>query len=379
MAKGHSANIENGNTSIELVSKDGPIPINIMMQEGVKALTKILSNQLQDGKGFENGDHSMQFVIRNKTDKKTPQGTKNGKVEELEDEDIVEIDNHSNYHVHSNVTGHDLVLDENEVDKFLEEKFPDPELHINGEEAEIIFDYERQGLEDVPEGIGKKISEMIESVLPGSFSTDVHGRLHAVVNGNELNITEEGSSDIESHDILVDSNIDNGAVPTYRMTLDDERGEDPGERVDMLEGHMNGIHENNDSYYDHDHDHNHEDGYCPHHYRQHQHSLNDQQSPSAFRNQHYLDYDYGEVQRREMRNGVSEPPNFAMLLDAKQPMCMFCEYYMVFGEPPKNMIKWYNKAYGYRRMPMNGNANNEHHHHHNHMEDQQNSHRKRSR
>ena len=390
MAKGRSITDDNGNTSIELVSKDGPIPINIMMQEGVKALTKILSNQLHDGKGFESGDHSMQFVIRNKNGKgksSTISVDSNGtRMEEIDDEDIVEIDNQSNYHVHSNTTGRDLVLNENEVDKFLEEKFPDPELHINGEEAEIIFDYERQDLEDVPEGIGKKISEMIESVLPGSFSTDVHGRLHAVVNGNELNITEEGNSDMDTHDMIIEDHREstghrnNGAAPTYRMSMDDERGEDPGERVDMLESQMSGHHDDNEAYYDQDHhDHNHEDGYCPHHYRQHHH---EQQNPSVFRNQHYLDFDYNEVQSRVSRtpSGAKPIPNFALLLDSKKPMCMFCEYYMVFGEPPKNMIKWYNKTYGYRRVPMNGGNNNEHrHHHHNHMEHQQDSQRKRNR
>lgn len=62
-----SANQSNGttNASVEVVSENGPMPINVMMQEGVKALTKILSNQLQDRQAFHNAPHAMQFVIRN--------------------------------------------------------------------------------------------------------------------------------------------------------------------------------------------------------------------------------------------------------------------------------------------------------------------------
>ncbi|CAI4742014.1 ADM_collapsed_G0046790.mRNA.1.CDS.1 [Saccharomyces cerevisiae] len=40
------------NASVEVLSEDGPMPINVMMQEGVKALTKILSNQLQGQTSF---------------------------------------------------------------------------------------------------------------------------------------------------------------------------------------------------------------------------------------------------------------------------------------------------------------------------------------
>lgn len=353
----------NGSASIELVSKDGPIPINIMMQEGVKALTKILSNQLQEGKHFENADHAMQFVIKNNANKKSPTKEEfQRQVEDLDEEDIVEIDNQSNYHVHSNLTGQDLVLDENAVDKFLEEKFPDPELHINGDEAEIIFDYEQHGLGDVTEGIGKKISEMIESVLPGSFSADVHGRLHAVVNGNELNITEEGISDDDLHRDLYDSNVVNGngqAAPTYHMAMDDERGEDPGERIGMLESHMDHGPGHNDMMYEHDHDH--ADGYCPH---QHNHDHMDPHGNGKFRNLNYLNFDYNTAKRRS--RGKKQSPDFSALLDDKNPMCMYCEYYMVFGEPPKNMIKWYNNTYGYNRLPMSNKHHDRLHNQHTH-------------
>ena len=387
----------NGNASIELVSKDGPIPINIMMQEGVKALTKILSNQLQEGKRKDKGDHSMQFVIRNNANQKTP-STKEGQgkqVQELDDSDIVEIDNQSNYHVHSKLTGQDLVLNENDVDKFLEEKFPDPELHINGDEAEIIFDYEQQDMEDMSEGIGKKISEMIESVLPGSFSADIHGRLHAVVNGNELNITEEGVSDDDLHGDTYNSSAGaigsgsaNGvAAPTYHIAMDDERGEDPGERIGMLEsrmdhapGHRHGGHDDDMMYYhdhEHDHDHEHGHGHDHDHDHEHMHDENDTTCPhrhyhdhvdaggrGEFRNMNYHNFDYGTAKRRS--RGRREAPDFSVLLDDNKPMCMFCEYYMVFGEPPKNMIKWYNNTYGYNRVPMSSKHHDRLHRHDSH-------------
>lgn len=370
MSKKSDGNNMNGSTSIELVSKDGPIPINIMMQEGVKALTTILSNQLQDRKSFQNTEHGMQFIRRSKVNKK-PTGNEHSDkaVEELGDEDVVEIDDQSNYHFHSTMADPELVLDDDEVNKFLEEKFPDPELHINGEEAEIIFDYERQDLEDVPEGIGKRISEMIESVLPGSFSTDVHGRLHAVVNGNELNITEEGATDDESHNGIEDGDLTRRPIPELNITLEDERGEDPGERVGMLESHINGSLSTDEEY------HNHEDGYCPHHHQYHHH--HNQQGPSKFRNYNYHDFAYN------LQNPIKsskKAPDFSVLLEPKKPMCMFCEYYMVFGEPPRNMIKWYNNMFGYNRLPTVSNGDHRHNHNHrNHQQQQQhqNGHGKR--
>ncbi|SCU87220.1 LADA_0E02718g1_1 [Lachancea dasiensis] len=37
------------------------------------------------------------------------------------------------------------------------------------------------------------------------------------------------------------------------------------------------------------------------------------------------------------------PPDFTQLITSDKPLCMFCEYYSVFGEPPKNMIRWFQR------------------------------------
>lgn len=55
-----SNNQNTNNTSIELISENGPISLNLMMEEGVKALTRILSNQLNDTPGTQ----PMHFIIK---------------------------------------------------------------------------------------------------------------------------------------------------------------------------------------------------------------------------------------------------------------------------------------------------------------------------
>ncbi|EGA81131.1 Ibd2p [Saccharomyces cerevisiae Lalvin QA23] len=182
------------NASVEVLSEDGPMPINVMMQEGVKALTKILSNQLQDRQAFQNAPHAMQFVIRN-----GGKALSNARLEELKDalpkmdslsleDELAKIDGQSAYHIDSaeeketfeskigqiaSRNSADFIIEE-DLQNILDDDLKDSELNLDGEEAEIIFDYESQEL-DTPDGIGEKISQMIESVLPGGFGSEEQG------------------------------------------------------------------------------------------------------------------------------------------------------------------------------------------------------------
>lgn len=305
-----TSNDQRNQTSIELISEDGPMPINVMMQEGVKALTKILSNQLQDRKAFENSQHSMQFVIRNggKSIGDTPRETSPIDAE-LDEDEIIEIDNKSNYHVNKDPR----IIINSDTHDFLGEQFPDPELHINGDEAEIIFDYETQDLSEAPEGIGRRISEMIESVLPNGFGTEAHAKLHAVMNGDELNITEIDND--EEHEEKL-----------HTETKDERCNQETNEPGECSQS------KSNEDYS--------REGYCSHHKHGHGHN----QNASKFKSYNYHEFDY-------ISSNSRQSPDFSVLIGQDKPMCMFCEYYMVFGEPPKNMIKWYNNTFGYNRMP----------------------------
>ncbi|CAI1677153.1 hypothetical protein SEUBUCD646_0N01590 [Saccharomyces eubayanus] len=335
-----SANQSNGttNASVEVVSENGPMPINVMMQEGVKALTKILSNQLQDRQAFHNAPHAMQFVIRN--------GGKvlsNARLEELKDalpkmdslsleDELAKIDNQSTYHVNSaddketfereigqitTTNNTDFIIDR-DLQKILDDDLKDPELHLNGEEAEIIFDYESQEL-DTPDGIGEKISQMIESVLPGGFGTEEQGRLRAVMNGDDLDVEEEINE------------TDRDIADTAGLHGDSQHPASSKKHNKSKHSKKNG-HVRRHDYYDESRDHK---SCCPHHHYE---------NLSKLRNYYYHDFEY--ISKTDNRT-----PDFSVLVNESKPMCLFCEYYMVFGEPPRNMIKWYNRTFGYNRMP----------------------------
>ena len=120
--------MNNGNTSIEFVSESGPIDFSVMMHEGVKALTKILSTHLQDNPDLIN-ERSMKVIFKDNNGKLEPvlapsestgtQGKEeldttdiregrieagkrigSNQVEDLdEDYEVIEFDNEGNYHV----------------------------------------------------------------------------------------------------------------------------------------------------------------------------------------------------------------------------------------------------------------------------------------
>ena len=380
-----STNKKNTDTSIELVSNNGPLPINIMMQEGVKALTTILSNQLQDRKTFEKAQHSMQFVI----------GDNVKQVVDNIKEDNSDVINSSNNNSTTTTTiniddknskkgkcGSDksnnkfkknVCISRSPVHDFMNEDFLNPDLQLDGEEAEILFDYETH--DESPEAIGKKISEMIESVLPNGFSSDSQRQLHAVINGNELSITELDNDTLDSlgsneHKFLNDhdyNRIEEIVKDTRPFEINSNMGinnigsegeKDNDSNVDS--GDEEDIEHNiNNHSFDHE-------ACCPHH------SMSSNQlPPQRFRNYNYHDFEYTP----KNMNPNNRKPDFSVLIDNDKPMCMFCEYYMVFGEPPKNMIKWYNNMFGYNRLPSSSSRDRYQHNQNHH---QQQGHRKRN-
>ncbi|CAL9733042.1 protein Ibd2p [Monosporozyma unispora] len=367
-----SGNKKGTNAQIELVSNSGPLPINVMMQEGVKALTKILSNQLQDRKAFENAQHSMQFVIRNNGKQS---GSGSGNVVQGLDPALVLDEEGTNGGRNKNknkYSKHSSTMSKTEIHDFMDEDFLNPDLQLDGEEAEIIFDYETQ--DDSPDAIGKRISEMIESVLPDGFATDAQGQLHAVINGNELNITELDNRIPNQQGGKFEYLNDQNGVPRHNKI---EEIVNDGNQYEINSSiNLNALGEDDEDDNDEDADayiddedigedpFDHE-SCCPHHGPGAHHK-----NPQRFKNYNYHDFEY------PIRNvePTKRRPDFSVLIDEEKPMCMFCEYYMVFGEPPKNMIKWYNNMFGYNRLPPSSNRDRHRHNHH-HQEGQ----RKRNR
>lgn len=406
------------NTSIELVSNDGPLPINVMMQEGVKALTKILSNQLQDRKVFDNKKpHSMQFVIRNNNDPSnaSPKLTQQQLQRKQKDDDE---------------------LLRRHVQDFIDEEFLDPELRLNGEDTEIIFDYQTDLQGENNEDIGKRISEMIENALPGGFINDAteilnnNAQLH---NGPNIKITttklkndhtfnpNSNNNDNIIEEIMDEEELlqDNNPVHTPHIEFN--------ENDDIIHGNliendiaMSSATNRNKHNHHHHHQHfhsnessdneshmesevcceHHPSGYhpghepdasmeqevcCMHHpsgyhpghepdSNTNENSVNNSnghRGPSRFKNYNYHDFNYIPVK--------VDKPNFSILLEHDKPMCMFCEYYMVFGEPPKNMIKWYNNSFGYSRMPPSRDMHQHHSHNNNNNNSNNNNNNKRNR
>lgn len=313
------ANEKTNNTSIELISESGPISLNLMMEEGVKALTKILSNQLQDPQG----NQPMQFIIKKDEDKVKEIGDM--------DEEAVEMGNESNYHISDSAQNEAEIILKDQLKDIL--KTHESQLRLDGEEAEIIFDYETQGTVDGPDSIGEKISQMIESVLPNGLGPDAQEKLRSMMEGKELPITERSSS--EPRDTLSQAEEEEKFEVNF-VTEDD-----------IPEEH---VHDEESETHDGE-----SDSCCPHHHHsnsgtnhQHQHQ---QQRMSKYKNYNYHDYEY-EIKQANVE------PNFSRLINQKKPVCLFCEYYMVFGKPPKNMIKWYNMHYGYNHLPQRNDRDN---------------------
>ncbi|CAI4035949.1 hypothetical protein SMKI_14G1590 [Saccharomyces mikatae IFO 1815] len=326
------------NASVEILSEDGPMPINVMMQEGVKALTKILSNQLQDRQAFQNAPHAMQFVIRN-----GGKALSNSRLEELKEalpkmdslsleDELAKIDSKSMCHVDTaedkqsfgrkvgqiTATNNANFIMDHDLQKILDDDLKDPELNLNGEEAEIIFDYESQEL-DTPDGIGEKISQMIESVLPGGFGNEEQRRSRSVTNVGDLDVAERVTE------------IDRDVVDTACLHGDSQHHVSSKKHSRTKHSKKND-HVRRHEFYDESRDHK---SCCPHHHYE---------NLSKLRNYYYHDFEY--ISKTDNR-----APDFSVLVNESNPMCLFCEYYMVFGEPPRNMIKWYNRTFGYNRMP----------------------------
>lgn len=286
------------------INQNGSLPVNMMMQEGMQALSKILKGPLLEQKRVNMDQATMQVLLG--------QG-QNRKAREAAQHSIQDL-NYDQYGIDDAVPSNQIVVETNH-----DEGIDDPELHLGDEEGEIIFDCGTQELVGSPDKIGEHITQMLESVLPNGIQNGTDGRLHAVVNGDELNITEESFMDFKE------------AMSSLGQLQTLQRQQEPKPSTERSAVEMT-PHEIHDS-------HQAQEAASFHENHRQKLEASNRKNPA-----NHLEYDYPATQPRKA-------PNFTALMNVKKPLCLFCEYYMVFGEPPRNMIKWYNSNYEYDDLP----------------------------
>lgn len=196
-----------------------------------------------------------------------------------------------------------LVIGQNEL------PMDESELHFDVDKGDVIFDYGTQEMTGTPDKIGEHISQILGTVLPSGLQKEAQGRLQAVFNQGD------GGSSNSSNDSPMGS-AGEGSV----LELQDAMGNlQRIQKVKQLKQRQ--ILESKTD----------ERNVC--------------ESLGTFK-------DYGDASSRL--------PNFSVLISEKRPVCLFCEYCMVFGEPPRNMIKWYNKVNRYDNLPREGERKNKH-------------------
>lgn len=177
------------------------------------------------------------------------------------------------------------------------------ELHFDVDKGDVIFDYGTQEITGTPDKIGEHISQILESVLPNGLEREAQGRLQTVVN--------------QTHD-------NNG------QSVEPAKGESFLELQDAM-GNLQKIQK----------------------VKQLGHQI-----PGSDTKERDVSGTSGTY--RDCTDFPSRSPNFSVLISEKRPMCLFCEYCMVFGEPPRNMIKWYNRINRYENLPREGERKSKH-------------------
>ncbi|CDO93637.1 unnamed protein product [Kluyveromyces dobzhanskii CBS 2104] len=279
--------MSNGNTSIEFVSENGPIDFSVMMQEGVKALTKILSTHLQDNPDLVN-EKSMKVIFKDNNGKLEPvfapsekiyETINNEKVEEVfddnqddeeadEDYEVIEFDNEGNYHVcakGSQNLGSDY--DETEPSKI---------EHVD--DSTDMYNHEED--------------EMVKSDNNHFLPKD---QRHEHIGGQRVNPISSTEHEI----VFEHENGDNITFSPSEIMND--------EYLDKKEQHQ-----------------------------VHHHNHSDRRTSSCACQNGHEGFRYPD-------HVSNSAPNFRALLQhtlkGKQ-MCPFCEYYVVFGTPPAYIMRW---------------------------------------
>ncbi|CEP60989.1 Ibd2p LALA0_S02e04258g [Lachancea lanzarotensis] len=286
-------------TSADGIPEDERGDFNAMMQEGVKALTNMLTTHLQEDSG--RGEPSSKYTSsressKSKTDtQRLLELIKTENFEKMDSDELVESIQKSRGSdelvPRANQT-HLVGVSQERITEVVDagssaghRQERDMDLHkmatpMTSEKDQIVFDTGEHELLSFPEEFSDNLKKMVASSLAQ----------HAP-HGSQPNI---------DFDFDVDVDVDVGGMD-MPMDMDmagrtDEPALPQPSSASRPHSHSHCCHENRDAF--------------------------------------------------QYPRGPRSAPDFSKLINNDRPMCLFCEYYVVFGEPPKNMIRWFDRVRG---------------------------------
>lgn len=291
-----------GNTTIELVSEDGPIDFNVMMREGVKALTKILTDHLQDHPDFLE-QQSMKLVFKDD----------GGKIEPLltDKDDAKSIRNEDMHDDRKDKIGHSDSFIADEETNASSNISPLPSIEVSIGDCSASDSEDDEGREHVDNGSSQSNETELVEGLPESEVEEV---LFDYEHRDLSSLPGDIGQDIQK---LISSSIHSGASQTTQAV---HSVSDLNSSASTKSGKLN-----KDSNITSEHRHKH-DSKRPFH------------AENCKKSHHHESFNYSHNPKHK--------PDFGSLAAYDKPLCIFCEYYFVFGEAPKNMIKWYYRTHG---------------------------------
>lgn len=298
--------MNDGNTSIEFVSETGPIDFSVMMQEGVKALTKILSSHIQDNPHLLR-ENSMKVIFKENNGKIEPvlttRSSENAEIEKLNcrtdgvNIDYIEEDDSNQKQISELYEDYEVIEFDNEGNYHICEKTPE-------DSKTTPMDKSKESCKSHIDINKNNQSQLDISICPSYDPV------------NAESITNLGTRDIEGsaepissyeHEIVFEH--DNGKSTKFMPPMTDENGHYSPSSDKISTGSTS------------------DSSPAP--------CLCHSNEESSYRR--FFKHDYPKQRPYSV-------PNFKALMHytmAGQNLCPICEYYVVFGTPPKQMMRWY--------------------------------------
>ncbi|SCU92472.1 LAFA_0F10814g1_1 [Lachancea sp. 'fantastica'] len=302
------------NTSAEVFPGDGRGDFNAMMQEGVKALTNMLTTHLQEESGPDENFQVERGLKQGLRDGNGPQEL----FEALESENFEEIDGDEQVRSSQNSCKSHQLPKTSQVQEESENNEPNME-----QDSEKVLDVVNAGssaghrheqdmhmhkmAQPVEDGKDQIIFDTGEHELL-SFPEELSDNLKKMVASSLAQHAPHGKQPNIDFDFDVDVDVD--------MDMAGCRADEPA------------LSQSSSASRSHSHSHPHS--------HPHSHSHSHSHSRCCHGNRESFQYP----------RGARSAPDFSQLINNDKPMCIFCEYYVVFGEPPKNMIRWFDRVRG---------------------------------
>ncbi|AMD19400.1 HBR499Wp [Eremothecium sinecaudum] len=213
------------------------------------------------------------------------------------------------------------------TEEYDDDDLGNPELHLKDPDSEVLFDYTVDSLHDITNGrsaaLGKHLIEMIDNLLPQGVP--FRDKVISTVKGNLPN----------SDKIRVLNDIQQQLKPCLQKISSCEFCKNKSHTE------MHSDYENNNEHVA-DQDTKSNETHSKYSSQQlsecgsdHSHSHGDSSNLRSLSSHDRL-YEYRPKERPDFHALLAFNPD-------EKPICMFCEYYLVFGKPPRQMMKWYNQ------------------------------------